>query len=113
MAELPDLPEPWADTIHGWAFTEDQMRAYARAAVEQAANWMPIESAPRDGTEFDVFCTSDLNGDDGGYRISGVWWSRVDSRWRAHGDLGLQWAHQPTHWRPIPASPARDTAGER
>lgn len=37
---LPELPEPSVESVHGWAYTADQLRQYARdaiAAAEQAS----------------------------------------------------------------------------
>jgi hypothetical protein len=67
--------------------------------------WRPIESAPKDGSEVDVWCASEAEGDDGGYRIANAWWCRVDARWRYYGDERTAWAHQPTHWMPVPDGP--------
>lgn len=67
--------------------------------------WQPIETAPMDGTEIDVWCPSNAEGDDGGYRVSDVWWSDVGNKWRVRGDEAIAWIHCPTHWMPLPARP--------
>jgi len=71
-----------------------------------ADGWRDIESAPKDGTEMDVWCKSALDGDDGGYRTPNAWWCRSDMKWRRYGDERIAWAHSPTHWQPLPPPPA-------
>lgn len=65
------------------------------------SDWQPIETAPTDGTEFDVWVPSDA----GGYRVTNL---------HLRGDRGYLWdqglsiariARWPTHWMPLPAPP--------
>ena len=77
----------------------------ARAALESAGQvrgdgWLPIESAPKDGTTIIVFRPNANNK----YilRVSADRWLEIDGR-------GV-WAKsnastQPTHWQPLPVSP--------
>lgn len=92
-------------------YTEQLARALSGEKAGPVGGWRPIETAPKDGTEIDVWCASDAEGDDGGYRIARVWWCCVDRCWRSYSDERMQWAHQPTHWMPLPASPAPDKEG--
>lgn len=67
--------------------------------------WKPIEDAPRDGTEIDIWIGNSL----GGYRIVNCWWSAVDGYW--FGPMGgpaqnlMHQAGAPTYWMPLPAPP--------
>ena len=64
--------------------------------------WQPISTAPLDGTEFDVWCPEP----GGGYRVANAYWSTVDAKWQWQGQGDrMQWAHQPTHWMPLPTPP--------
>lgn len=68
--------------------------------AREQAEWQPIETAPRDGTRFDVWVPSGS----GGYRVA-------DLHFNAKGYLtrdGIQakdLACWPSHWRPLPAPP--------
>jgi hypothetical protein len=89
----------------------DEARAALQQPVESAGDWRLIETAPKDGTEIDVWCSSSHPGDNGGYRIANAYWSRAEHKWlkRGQGDCRT-WMHQPTHWMPLPSAPA--TGGE-
>ena len=61
------------------------------------SDWLPIETAPRDGTKILV------------------WRPRESNDYEAHADvdawMGKSWWHsrraqQPTHWMPLPMPPA-------
>ena len=91
--------------------------APAAAPTQEADGWMPIETAPRDGTEIDLF-----NRD--GHREAGAFWGLpphecgemgryCDSEWHGYepGWVTDFWGEpQPdshfTHWRRPPAPPA-------
>lgn len=73
---------------------------YIRADL--VSTWMPIDTAPMDGTEIDVWCASDVPGDNDGFRVANAWWCRVDKKWRTAMDGRITWMHQPTRWMPIP-----------
>lgn len=62
-----------------------------RPAAADENGWMPIESAPRDGTRVLTF-------DPGFIGIHLDWFDRQDA---VSGWLG-----EPTHWRPLPPPPA-------
>lgn len=81
-----------------------QERAAERWNRRHAREWLPIESAPKDGTEIDVWCP-DTDLELPGFRIANVWWCGADRKWRAYGDGRMRWVTQPTHWQPLPAPP--------
>ena len=72
-----------------------------RALASRAGGWLPIESAPKDGAEVDIWCPDD----DGGYRVADAYWCQINNKWHVTGDSWMTWANQPTHWRPLPAAP--------
>ena len=77
-----------------------QKEAILIIKAADAAAWLPIESAPKDGeTSFDIWVTSK----EGGYRISNV--MRSDAVWVF--DL-MEWPDEmvpATHWMPLPTPP--------
>ena len=60
------------------------------AALKAENEWQPIETAPKDGTEFLTYCQSYAN----------KWWIST-------GKYNLNGA---THWMPLPKPPALDAA---
>jgi hypothetical protein len=79
----------------------------ARAIVEALGpQWQPIETAPRDGTKFDLWIERDS------YRVTDAYWSDLQGWWCTDGDYGpeeplpLAIVPAPTHWMPLPAPPA-------
>lgn len=72
-------------------------------------NWLPIETAPKDGTRILATCA-----DAQAPRASVTWW---DDKWMIQmvpdkfvsGDP-RQWF--PTHWMPLPAAPKISSRGE-
>ena len=75
------------------------------------SNWRPIESAPKDGTPFDVWakrwiCASDTF----------TFMRFTDCRWRERDAMGgrvkeivgISDGWHPTHWMPHPPPPARE-----
>lgn len=65
--------------------------------------WQPIETAPKDGTEIDVWCVD--------HRVANAWWCNADNKWRTYGDDRITWTHQPTHWMPLPEAPNAKFSG--
>jgi hypothetical protein len=64
--------------------------------------WQSIETAPKDGTEIDVWCPEGGEG----YRVPDAWWSSVDGHWLYAGQgNSMQWLTGPTHWMPKPPPP--------
>jgi len=63
-----------------------------------AGNWMPIETAPKDGTRFLAYCAK------GGWQA--VLWNDGGSSWQGRP----YWSSDrdemtPTHWMPLPEPP--------
>lgn len=80
-----------------WEFSEDLARAAITAY--EAAQWRPIESAPKDGTWVLLWC---------GWCIEGRWFEngeRVQNQWSDDG-MGVNPIFHVTHWRPLPPPPA-------
>ena len=72
----------------------------AAVAVEQ---WHPIETAPRDGSKFLVWCPkSELSMMQANGPVNSETWSLTGPSWIAP---------EPTHWMPLPAPPAVIRAG--
>lgn len=61
-----------------------------------AQQWLPIESAPRDGTR--ILILSECGVHEGEFANSRVWHSR-------RGDGSAFFIHEPTHWMPLPETP--------
>jgi hypothetical protein len=73
------------------------------------SEWLPIESAPKDGTEIDVWCWETAHEAIGqGYRVPNAYWSTFDEKWLFLGGGSIGWAHSPAHWMPLPAPPGRN-----
>lgn len=75
-----------------------------------AAEWQPIETAPRDGTEVDLWCV-EKNGKYAPRRLTNRrygsmqnWVGEEVVSWNV-GDPYRDW--RPTHWMPLPATPAQ------
>lgn len=119
---LPELPEPLLrvnDLAGGvaHAFTADQMRQYALDALAaRAPQWLPIEQAPKDGTQLLL-----TNGKD----VAQGWWEIQPPFFKEHRDLDGRYIDQtefdgfegwldhaggmqpkPTHFMPLPAPPS-------
>lgn len=83
------------------------------AAIRGCAAWLPIESAPKDGTEFQAWLNVGLweprcrfNPDSEAFEI----WGRVDydrDDWDACSHLTA------THWMPLPAAPGVSTVEDQ
>lgn len=75
------------------------------------AEWQPIESAPKDGSRFDVWAKAWLPAFDRfeGCRFATCYWRDGDSMgaWKA-GIVGVSRDWRPTHWMPLPPSPTSD-----
>ena len=94
-----------ADAAHGnrygidWIWHHDRL-GYLHASqtldctqATARAGWMPIETAPKDGTVIDLWVPEFG-------RLTNEWFDTEDNSWCFPG--------KPTHWMPIPAPPAGD-----
>jgi hypothetical protein len=72
------------------------------ASQPSPSPWMPIETAPKDGTEFWAY-SQDLSG-------NGL--SSFQSRCAWHPDAGFctDEIREPTHWMPLPPAPQKEGA---
>lgn len=64
--------------------------------------WMPIKSAPKDGTPILAFVSKDW--------IEGMFWNGSDWSYLSDGDITPHGRNQPTHWQPLPAPPTGEDA---
>jgi predicted RNase H-like HicB family nuclease len=72
--------------------------------------WLPIESAPRDGT--DVICywpNFEIDGRDTGDRVDVACWCSPDVCFTEHWSINGRWTpgDDPTHWMPLPPAPGQ------
>lgn len=93
----------WYKQIHG----EDMPPEFAQPLHHAQSVWMPIETAPRDGTAF--------------LAIQRTWWTPVngnnrwvnsrvfESRWLSDKDKFWDDGHAPTHWAALPGCPLPST----
>jgi hypothetical protein len=89
------------------------LESFRRLLQEAGAKaWLPIETAPRDGTTIDVWAE--------GERVSNVWWGDPQRCWTKDAEPTRGWCVQeahwdefhdhevdpaPTHWMPLPSPP--------
>lgn len=64
------------------------------------SEWMPIESAPRDGTRIAIRFAS-------GHEEEASWRTTYGGEWHVKAYVHLPWHNQAgiTHWMPLPAPP--------
>jgi len=71
------------------------------------SEWLPIESAPKDGTEVDLWVRSEIDPRRGHHRICGYVWDSAYKCWRKKTDL--HYINKPvgvvTHWMRTPSYP--------
>lgn len=76
-----------------------------------AGAWQPIETAPRDGTEIDLWCINSSTLTTGGGRIVDCHFHCGDwLRWSGDPETGYARIRNATHWRPPPAPPGEPPA---
>lgn len=63
-------------------------------------DWQPIETAPDDGTQVDLWCESEHEGFDGQRFIDCYW---IYKKWAGIPADPMKW--HPTHWMPQPEPP--------
>lgn len=72
------------------------------ARLRAEAEWRPISTAPKDGTEIDVLIDACERYANVAYE-SGEWW--IETYDKAIGDVRIAIRRQLTHWRPLPQPP--------
>ncbi len=60
-------------------------------------DWMPIETAPKDGRGILAFINEEW--------IEGMFWNGGEWSYLSYGDITRYGRYQPTHWMPLPAPP--------
>ncbi len=96
-----DFDQKWRDQIKA-AIRALSSPDHADAGKVEGDGWLPIESAPKDGTHILVYCS----------RMKEV----GEARWHSESFGGRgptwviagfnqAWASEPTHWRPLPLPP--------
>ena len=114
---------PWWD--RDGLITTDQAEAYAAAKVRESQEWMPIETAPKDGSM--ILLGRAETEDCGAISVPGYWQEGFDDGvdYMGVGDGfvdvnhqqfsgGRDWGpekyryapNQPTHWRQLPTPPS-------
>ena len=108
MVELPRPLCTYADHSYP-AFSKAQMIAYGQACATAALSgsvavpeWQPIETAPKDGTEVDLWCTNVADG--AGSRFAEMFFD--EGQWTDWRSYRLEQKWKPTHWMHCPTGPA-------
>lgn len=84
----------------------------ASQITEDVMKWMPIESAPKDGTDIDLWMSGPSSPE--GYREPMSGWDATREEWMAFSDywgevpIGRMVGDAPTHWMPLPEPPNED-----
>lgn len=72
-----------------------------------SGGWLPIETAPKDGTEVLLFCP-----DDQPQIVSCKYWLGYSPGWMFTDDtlanIAEEGPENPTHWQPLPEPPGAD-----
>lgn len=95
ISRIPTVP-PGVDTAK-LILNSYGRRCYDAGRAEglrEAAQWQPMATAPKDGTE--VLLTN------GSYKRAG-WWAKHRNCWSVDAVVPMA---EPTHWMPLPAAPA-------
>lgn len=94
------------------AMVAKQHIAALKAALQrlEASRWRPIEEAPKDGNEVDLWWQVAPGN---GYRATDCYWSKMERYWRQLGDVGQpRMAGEPTHFMLLPPPPSTTSEGE-
>jgi hypothetical protein len=112
-SSLDRLKNGWSTTVYGPAWMErerpilsEAIALYTtppRAGGGEVREWRPIDSAPMDGTEIDVWCPE--TGKEWGYRVADAYWCAASGKWHVNGESWLTWKNAPTHWQHKPNGP--------
>lgn len=95
------LPEDDASAVMMRVMAQRNMAALSATWV---VGWQPIETAPKDGTEVDLWCVRQTSG--GPLRIASMWWTNATGWRNGNRDPKIEaLARSATHWRLPPAPP--------
>ncbi len=116
LAEIEARHAASAEGFCNWSFSVWAERHAAQAHTDRAAlltyirqlpKWMPIESAPKNGTRIDIWMVNERLGTS--RRVTNCSWGRYDEDSEApYGDYhwrGLDGDDRATHWMPLPKEP--------
>ena len=128
FTDYQDLPPRPAETAHPEQPTPGQFTTMCLMIEDVITGrgfdvdpWQPIETAPKDGTEFDIWCVETH----GRFRVPGCKWGRNDYafsheperllEYRAYDDEPYRSGWQDcernaTHWMPLPKPPGETTS---
>lgn len=111
LANLPDHPGSYCIECHSCAVgilrATEELAEQAWNTRQPTSGWLPMESAPMDGTWIDVWVSSRDNGAPAG-RWTNISWGA--NAWRtpsyhSDGKFGNQIPGDVTHWLPLPSPP--------
>src|SRR5712691_13347356 len=75
-------------------------------AMGTESQWQDIESAPKDGTELDLWCVNISRGSNRAMRFPAMFWDQENRCWEdCHSYIILEPKWRPTHWMPPPTPP--------
>jgi len=125
--EQPDDETGWSeDAVRGYTEVIDAIHAHYASTIASLSEalaeaekkggedgWMPIETAPRDGTSVLLGRFTGQKGAKNEGHICVDWWRRPEDEMGYVGFGFFNPTHWPaTHWRPLPAPPAKRTKSQ-
>ena len=79
----------------------------ALAASTPVGGWEDISTAPKDGTNIDLWCRDVKTGES--YHFPDSYWCRDRQQWHGCDEYIWPEVDVPTHWRPLPPPPSVST----
>lgn len=92
---------PAPDTYKNW---EESCRLTWIAAQAAQPGWMPIASAPKDGSRIVVGY-----GRQSTFPVKTVFFNTIHNHWSHYGEADIGLEANATHWMPLPPPPIHDT----